>query len=553
MDRVLAPDPPKAGTAAGAPRISKAVFAEMVAIAADAIIAVDQAQRILYFNQGAEQVFGYAAEDVLGRPLDILVPEEARAVHRTHVDAFGRGPVAARRMGERSEIAGLRRNGEVFPAEASISKLDIDGERIYTVVLRDITERKRIEVAQQFLARAGTTLAASLDYQATLESIARLAVPILADWSVIYVADEAGGVRCLEMAHADPEHAPLLAELRRFPVTAAHPAHTVFANREPVFIADVPDAYVDEVAADAEHAGVLRRLGMRSLIVVPLIAHGRVRGSMGFFRASPSRRHDLDDLALARELALIAALAFENARLYDEAKQAIRARDDVLAVVSHDLGNPLSAIRIGTTLLLKHRPPEEDAAGGWRHLEGIRQSVEQMERLIHSLLEVKRLEAGHLVLDRRSHRPAHLIRAAAEALAPLAEARRIRLEHRCADSTPPVLADRERVLQVFSNLIGNALKFTGEAGRVMVEATAQGAEVRFAVADTGVGIEPDALPHIFDRFWKAKREGGDGPGIGLGLAICKGIVEAHGGRIWAESEPGNGTTVHFTLPTSREA
>src|SRR5690606_39910793 len=125
--------------------------------------------------------------------------------------------------------------------------------------------------------------------------------------------------------------------------------------------------------------------------------------------------------------------------------------------------------------------------------------------------------------------------------------------HRCSDSTPPVLADRERVLQVFSNLIGNALKFTGEAGRVMVEATAQGAEVRFAVADTGVGIEPDALPHIFDRFWKAKREGGDGPGIGLGLAICKGIVEAHGGRIWAESEPGNGTTVHFTLPTSREA
>ncbi len=530
-------------------RISEAKFSGIVSISADAIISVDEAQRIIHFNHGAEAIFGYTEDEVLDRPLDILIPDAVRGAHREHVRQFGESPVTARRMGERREISGLRSNGETFPAEASISKLELGGARIFTVVLRDITERRRAERAQRFLAEAGTILAASLDYEETLESIARLAVPALADWCVVYVAEH-DGARRLRMAHADPGREPLLRRLEAFPIDdrRPHPVLHVLETREAAFIPEPPDGFVESLAHDAEHRAVIRELGMGSAMIVPLAARGDAHGAIGFYRSHAAPRYESDDLALAHDLATRAALAMDSARLYREAQRAIRARDDVLAVVSHDLGNPLSAIRIGTTLLLRHLPREELGTAGWKHLEGIRQSAEQMERLIHNLLEVKRLEAGHLPLERRGHRVASLVAAAVEALGPVAGARSIALDAQVPDDAPPVLADRDRVDQVFSNLIGNAIKFTPEGGRITVEVAPDGTEVRFAVVDTGIGIAADSLPHVFDRFWQARRPRPEGHGIGLGLAIVRGIVEAHGGRVWVESQEGLGTTFYFTLP-----
>lgn len=532
-------------------RVSEAKFSGIVSISADAIISVDESQRIIHFNYGAEKIFGYGEREVLGRPLDILIPEAARAAHREHVRQFGESPAFARHMGERGEISGRRKNGELFPAEASISKLDLGGSRIYTVVLRDITERKRVERAQRFLADAGAVLAASLDYEETLESIVRLAVPALADWCMVYIA-ERDGIRRLRAAHADPAREPLLRRLESFPIDdrSPHPLLRALGSGEAECIPEAAGAFLDSFAPDPEYRAALRELGLASALIVPLAARGDNRGAIGLYRSHASPRYAAADLDLARGLAARAALAMDNARLYREAQQAIRARDDVLAVVSHDLGNPLGAIRIGTTLLLRHLPREELGTAGWKHLEGIRQSVEQMERLVHNLLEVKRLEAGHLSLERRSHRAASLVAAAVEALAPVAGERSIALDARVDDGVPPVLADRDRVQQVFSNLIGNAIKFTPEGGRITVEAAPDGAEVRFAVADTGIGIAPESLARVFDRFWQARRPRPEGRGIGLGLAIVKGIVEAHGGRVWVESQEGVGTTFYFTLPVA---
>jgi PAS domain S-box-containing protein len=168
-------------------RISEAKFAGIVSIASDAIISIDESQSILHFNTGAETIFGWRAEEVLGRSIDVLIPERFRGAHREHVRRFAASAVAARRMGERAEILGLRKNGEEFPADASISKLEVGGERIFTVVLRDVTHRKRAEAAQEFLAEAGALLASSLDYETTLRSVTRLALPRLADWAVLYV------------------------------------------------------------------------------------------------------------------------------------------------------------------------------------------------------------------------------------------------------------------------------------------------------------------------------------------------------------------------------
>mgnify|MGYP001383926790 CR=1 FL=1 len=533
---------------------SEAVFSGIVSIASDAIISTDAAQTIIHFNHGAEQIFGYSADEVLGQSLDILIPEAFRQAHRHHVEQFGQSPVAARRMGERQEIAGRRKNGEVFPAEASISKLDVHGVRIYTVVLRDITERKRIERAQRFLAEAGAILSESLDFERTLESIARLAVPTLAEWCVLYIRD-GDTVRRLRFVHADPEKEALLRRLQRWPLGGRepHPALRAIETGEPCFMPEIPADFLESVAADDEHLSVLRELGLSSALYVPLTARGETLGAIGCYLSDPTRRYAEHDLDLARDLAARAALALDNARLYREARRAIEARDDILAIVSHDLGNPLSAIRIGTSLLLRHLPREELGSAGVQHLEGIRQSVEQMERLIQNLLEVKRIEAGRAELDRRAHRPAALAAAAVEALATVAADRKLALENHVPEDAPPVLADRERVLQVFSNLIGNAIKFTPEGGRITIGAAVEGAELRFSVADTGIGISAEHLPHIFDRFWQARRPRPEGHGIGLGLAIVKGIVEAHGGTIHVESREGAGTTFSFTLPLATEA
>jgi PAS domain S-box-containing protein len=533
-------------------RASEARFAGIIAIASDAIISVDENFQITLFNQGAETIFGYRREDVLGQPLEMLLPERFRGSHGGHMRNFAHSPVAARRMGERQEILGLRRDGTEFPAEASISRLDLFGSILFTVVLRDITERKRVERGQRFLAQAGAILASSLDYETTLTSLAALTVPELADWSVVYIRDGTGAVRRLEVAHADPALRDALTELRRYPLDprSPHPVFTVLDTGEPEVMREVDDAFVDALSADAGQRELYRTLGLRSLMMVPLIVRGRTTGAMGFFSAS-KQRYGADDLSLAQDLAVLAGMAVDNAQLYGDAQAAVRARDDLLAVVSHDLGNPLSAIRIGTSLLLRTRPASEEGSAGWQHLEFIRQSVLQMENLINDLLDVKRLEGGMIALDLEPLAVDRVVHDVMEVFRPIADGRSIALAADVAVSLPALHADPQRIVQVLSNLVSNAVKFTEPGGEVCIAATAADGVVCFSVSDTGPGIAEDQQQHVFDRFWQARRSGRKG--LGLGLAIAHGIVIAHGGRIWVESSPGAGATFLFTIPVAPPA
>jgi PAS domain S-box-containing protein len=524
-------------------RVSEAKFAGIVTIASDAIISVDENFIVTLFNRGAEAIFGYSADEMLGQPLDLLLPQRFRATHGRHMHNFAASPVAARRMGERQEILGCRKDGTEFPAEASISKLDLFGSSIFTVVLRDITDRKRIERSQRFLAQAGSILASSLDYEKTLASVAGLTVPELADWSVVYVREDDGSLRKLEVAHADPARRELVQQLLRYPVESPHPAMTVLETGAPELMADVGDAFIEAIAHTPEQLHIYRTLGMRSLLVVPLLAHGEVRGAMGFFSANP-RRYGADELTLAQELALLSAMAVDNARLYRDARAAVQARDDMISVVSHDLGNPLSAIRIGTSLLLRSAADETAR----QHLEFIRQSAQQMESLVNDLLDVKRLESGSMALRTETVSIPDAMHNVMEVFRPIAQGRSITLECRLGKNLPSVSGDRQRLIQVLSNLVGNGLKFTEPGGSVTVEARLARDVVLFTVADTGSGIEAAHLPHVFDRFWQARREGRKG--LGLGLAIARGVVEAHGGHIWAESTPGEGSTFLFSIPAA---
>lgn len=526
-------------------RISREKYAGIVATSADAIVTIDEDQRITDFNRGAESIFGWTAAEVEGKPLELLMPERFRERHKDHVLAFGNAPETARRMGERREITGLRKNGEVFPADASISKLDVGGGRIFTVVLRDITAQKRAEAVQAFLARAGGLLASSLDVSTAWASAAQLAVEFVSDCCEIFERSDVEGARRVGLASADDSRE---AELGRFcrrgsPPDPHHPVWSALETGEPELISSIDGPAL--AVRGGEDLRLFAELPVRSAMIVPLRPRGRTSGAIAFYSHRP-HRFGADDLALARELAARAALAVDNARLYEAAREAVKARDDVLAVVSHDLGNPLSAIRIGVSLLLRSREGAGTADGGWEYLEGIKKSVEQMERLIRDLLDVKRIEAGQLALKRKRVRPASLIDATVEMMAPLAEAREIELGTRVQRPLPPVEADRERMIQALANLVGNAVKFTEPGGNVEIQCRSRDGEVVFAVVDDGAGIEAADLAHIFDRFWQATRTRVEG-GLGLGLAIVKGIVQAHGGRVWAESTPGEGTTVAFAL------
>ncbi|MEJ2185231.1 MAG: PAS domain S-box protein, partial [Gemmatimonadota bacterium] len=457
-------------------RASEARFHGIVSIAADAIISVNAEQRIVLFNRGAEEIFGYAAADVLGKPLDILLPDRFRDMHSRHMVEFGRGDADARRMGERQTIAGQRANGEEFPAEASISRLDVGGQQLFTVVLRDITERKRADETQRFLAEASSVLTSSLEYEDTLRSMADIVVPRFADWCVIYIVRD-GQVHRVETAHADPERADAARALQRYVLDPSrpHPVFPVIETGEADLIEDVPASLIPSVAQDVEHRDMLRTLGLGSIVIVPLVARGQTLGAMAWIREPGHPKYGNEDLQLAEEIGRRAALAVDNADLYRQAQQAVASRDEVMAIVSHDLGNPLSAIFVGTRLLKRQLEGENGDTKGVRQVEDIRRAASQMERLIGDLLEIHRIEAGRLEVEAQPQPLGNLVEEVCRSIEPVAAEKSIRLDWTQASrSDLRVQADHDRFLQVMANLLGNAVKFTPEGGVVSVQVAQNG-------------------------------------------------------------------------------
>jgi len=363
-------------------RLTEFLLADIVGISADAIICIDSDQKITLFNDGAEQIFGWRADEVLGKPLGILIPERVRDGHRAHVERFRASPERARKMGERREISGVRKNGEEFPAEAAISKASIGDSVVFSVVLRDVTEQM----------------------------------------------------------------------------------------------------------------GLHKRL-----------------------------------------------------------QRAVRARDETVGVVAHDLRNPVSAVKMLSHAVLSRAKEEGLGPGTTEQLQLIREAALQMDHLIEDLLDVVRAEAGRLHVETHPVATLGLLDGALRTLRPLVEQAGIELHAELPAKLPMVDADPERIGQVLSNLIGNSIKFTPSGGRISVAAAERDGVVEVAVSDTGSGISADHLPNIFDRYWRSQESGIRTRGAGLGLPIARAIVEAHGGRMWVQSESGKGSTFSFTLPITGES
>jgi signal transduction histidine kinase len=438
-------------------------------------------------------------------------------------------------------------------AQDYLIKGQLESGQLLARAIRYAIERKRADEARRFLADASGALAASLDHPHPLVKLPSVAVPRIADWCAVDLLEPDGVVRRLAAAYVHAGQTELLddLELDLELESAIEPdagVPQVLRSGQAQLYAPVGAEQLGCLALNAEHQAVLQKLDIRSALCVPLQAQGQTLGAITLASGASSRRYGPADLALAEELARRAALAADNARLYREAQQAVRAREQVLAFVSHDLKNPLNTIALSASLLLMPELPEEKRR---QQLAVIKRSTERMNHLIQDLMDVAKNQAGKLSVQPSVQEVQPLIAEALELHRPLALKKTVHLDSALDGPLPPVHADRERVLQVFSNLLGNAVKFTPEGGWISIQAQAQDLEVQFAVSDTGPGIPEHDLPHLFDPYWQALR--GSRESAGLGLAITKGIVTSHGGRIWVESRLGKGSTFYFTLPVAGDA
>ncbi len=524
--------------------ITQSVLAEIVGIAADAIICMDDQQKITFFNSGAEAIFGWRSAEIIGQRIEVLIPEKYRARHEEQVHSFGMTGVKARRMGERREIAGLRKNGEVFPAEAAISQVHQDNVTVYAVALRDVSVRQRFERRQSFLADAGERLAATFEMDDTLARIASLAVPALADGCIVETRVD-DGFRADATAHVNPVIAKTLARIElagvRYP-PEDNPLNRIRRSPEAILIEADTTVQMLHLNSTAAYQDAVKVLRARSALFIPMIGRGQLIAVLTLFRTE--RPFDAHDMQFAADFARLIALAMDNARLHDVLKRNLRSRDEIMGIVSHDLRNPVAAVKMLCRALIKNSP--DRGAPGLESIELMAQAADQMDALIGDLLDVSRLDSGRLRIQAEAVDPISLVRDALRTLAPLAAARNISLQNDMAGGLPQVCADVDRIQQVLSNLVGNALKFTPPGGRIHVSGRLEETVLVIDVRDSGKGIAADQLPHVFERYWQSSRT--DKHGAGLGLPIARGVVEAHGGRIWIESTLGVGTTVSFSLP-----
>ena len=519
----------------------------------DGIYTIDCDGLILFANRAAAEQLGWAPEEMQGK--------EAHALfHHSHPDGtpydredcpIWKAAEAGRPLQVFGEVL-WRRDGTSFPVSYASAPVNHDGRVVGAVVrFTDVAEQRRALEGLQLLAESGRVLSSSLDVEETLTAIARLAAPQLSEMVMVDVIEE-GGVRRVAASHADARAAALLQEAVRFPprVGDGGPQARVMETGASLIKNDLDDAWISTLNRGEEHARIVRDLAPRSLMVVPLRSRGEVLGTVSFVRGDGRPPFDEADRELGEELARRAALAVENARLYDDARRATRARDDMLAVVSHDLRNPIHSVFMSSSFLLDLLPGEGMEVERTQAAV-IKRAAERGNRLIQDLLDITHIESGRLSLELEEHRAAVLAREALEQAGFAAANQGISMVRGEMDDTARVCVDHDRILQALGNLIGNALKFTPTGGRVTLSVRREGDEVLISVSDTGPGVDPAQVSRLFDRYWQANRR--DKRGVGLGLSIVKGIMEAHGGEVRVETRSGAGTTFTLVLPALGDA
>jgi PAS domain S-box-containing protein len=414
----------------------------------------------------------------------------------------------------------------------------------------DIQEQKHAEDQQRLLAEASVLLVSSLDYEPMLIQLTRLVVPQLADWCAIHILEE-DVIRRIAFTHSDPAKQALIGDRpERYPLNPSvrHIVSHVLRSGEPELFSDVPDSLLVEAARDAEHLETLRALAFRSYMCLPMVARGNTLGTITLATAESGRRYGPAELAFGEDLASRAAIALDNARLYQDAQAAVRARDQFLSIASHELKTPLTSL-MGYVELMQRRA---DRAGDQterdqRAMRVVGEQAARLNRLVGALLDLSRIETGQLSIDRGLVDLNSLARRLVEETQPTTDRHTIIFS---GDAQPiMLLGDELRLEQVIQNLIQNAIKYSPVGGTVTVLVGHQNTNAFVSVSDQGIGIPAAALPQLFRRFYRAPNADSQHiSGMGIGLYVVKEIVELHGGTVQVSSQEHQGSTFTIRLP-----
>lgn len=418
----------------------------------------------------------------------------------------------------------------------------------------DITERKRADDRLHFLARTSALLNAALDYDATLDQVAHLAVPFLADGCFIDLLSDSHSPRRMIIAHADPHKERLLCAMsERYPISEHWPEaiKNVVQTREPVLLASISEPLLRSISSDHDLLNLLKQFNFQSAMIVPVLVHERLFGIMIFVSERAHQRYTQNDLAFAEELASQAAMAFDNARLYSKAQAAVEARDEFLSIAAHELKTPTAALLTATQLLRKWLPQEQKPSDRvQRELDVISIASGRLNKLIDSLTEFAQIQTGRFTLE---HQPVVLCALARRVLSDLRPTERHYVALFCADETLTIKGDALRLERVLYNLAQNAIKYSPRGGPITVRIERQDDQALIHVQDHGIGIPPTAQAQIFQRFYRASNAIQQHiGGTGIGLYLVKEIVARHGGTVAVSSMEGYGSTFTVRLPLSQQ-
>lgn len=528
-------------------------LAAIVESSDDAIVGKSLDGTITSWNPAAERLFGYRAEEVIGKRVTIIYPPERSNEFEQIISRIKRGEHI-----DHYETQRLHRDGQRLDISVTISPIkDRSGKIIgASKIARNITERKREQDARHFLAEATSRLSTSLDIDEIVRELVRLVVPFLGDWCIVYGKPDGGAVRRLAFRHINPELQRRVGEF-----AAKFNLHPEAENGVPYVLRTgdpllYPEVSVQAVSADADQpeqlAVLTEALEPKSWMCVPLYTRGSPSGAISIFSSSAGRRYSAADLTVAMELAHRAALAMENARLYNEAQDAIRLRDQFLSIASHELKTPLTSL-LGYIELIKRRADAYNLEPRDRRaLDTIYNQCLRLNRLVGTLLDLTRLQEGRLVIQPTELDLRALVEQAVREVEPTLE------KHTIIVDAPPapliIQADELRMEQVLQNLIQNAIKYSPHGGIITIRCGAEGSRALFSIADQGIGIPTGALPRLFDRFYRAPTADRlQLTGLGIGLYVVNEIVTKHGGTIQVESREGEGTQFTIRLPLAQGA
>jgi PAS domain S-box-containing protein len=521
-------------------------FRSLVENSHDSILLVDEKGKIEFANQQVTYLLGYRFDELSGKTVDCIIPDRFVFEHAVERQRHFSSP-HARPADSGLELLARAKDGREIPVEISLTPLQIGDHQIVTAVMRDVSGRKRLERRQKFLSESARILSESMDYQDRLQKIAEQSVPFLADFCLVYVAED-GRPRLGALSHRQKSMEPLLKETsEKYPPTGFSHIGSEAEDAKTDLYSVISDTTFRQRAVNADHLERLRNLKLSSFLSVPLVARSKVIGLLALGMVDSSRHFTEQDKEFIELAAHRFAMAADNARLYHEAQIAAQNREDILSVVSHDLKTPLAAIDLSAQILAKRAGVDLNADYVRELSRRIQRSTGHMQRLVQSLLAYGKLQSGNFTIKPSAMKVKDLFRELDEMFSPLAKGKEIALSFNCAEDLS-AQGDSQALFQALSNLIGNSLKFTPAQGSIEVKGASENEGVALSVRDSGSGMPADLQEKIFARYWQP--ETSKNMGSGLGLFIVKGIVGAHKGRVEVESKLGHGSCFTIHLPSA---